>query len=236
MVLEVVLCALCSPVLNAASRLLTLFREVKQQLTITFELQPCEHNFSISLTWWFLSPSLSGSMVQLTEFGSCDLVPLPMLLQRLGFFLHLYACALFFCTKELFVCLLSASPQEISCDGKRWGSFLSVEMLQGADNRDAWAHKPQQLRRRCHLALSVGGGWAAGRVNHFLEWSGAIGQGNCSLENPRLLLTDEVFTEAGHCCLVLLNPGPWKLWINFYHRGLLMGQLGQHFSGSEEGL
>lgn len=108
-------------------------------------------------------------MVLLTAFGSCDLAPLAMLLQRLVFFLQLYACALFFCTKELFVCLLSASPQEISCDGKLWGSFLSDEMLQGTDNGDARARKPQQLRRRCHLVLSAGGGWAAGRVNHFLE-------------------------------------------------------------------
>lgn len=51
MVLQVVVCALCSPVLNAALRLLALFREVKQQLTLTFELQPCEHNFSVMVTW-----------------------------------------------------------------------------------------------------------------------------------------------------------------------------------------
>lgn len=43
------------------------------------------------LNWLFLSPSLSGSMVLLMEFGSCDLAPLPMLLQRLIFFLQLYA-------------------------------------------------------------------------------------------------------------------------------------------------
>lgn len=92
-------------------------------------------------------------------------------------------------------------------------------MLQGLDNGDARAHKPQQLRRRCHLALSAGGCWAAGKVNHFLEWSGEIEQGNCLLENPWLLLTDEVFTKAGRCRLVLLNPGPWRLWINFYRRG-----------------
>lgn len=50
MVLEVVVCAFCSPVLNAALRLLTVFREVKQQLTVTFELQPCEPNFSIMIS------------------------------------------------------------------------------------------------------------------------------------------------------------------------------------------
>lgn len=207
---------LCS-VFSVTLRLLTLFREVKQNLTVTFKLQPCERNliteilpgnFWASQVAWFSSQSLD-----------CDPVSLPLLLQHLGFSSQLCACSVFFCTKELFVRLLSASPQEISCDGRLWGSFLLEERLQGADNRDTGGHKPQQLRKHHHLELSAQGGWVAGRTNHCLEWSGLIGQGNCSLENPQLLLTAEAFAEAGHCNLVVLKPGLWKLWMNLYHGG-----------------
>jgi len=170
------------------------------------------------LTWWCLSHSLLGSAVLLTGFGPCDLAPLPMLLRRLGFFLQLYAPALCCCTKELFVCLLSASPPEISCDGKLWGSFLPDEMLRGADNGAARARRPQQLRcrRRRRPALPAGGGRAAGRVGHCREWCGAIGQGSRSLKNPPLLSAGNAFTEVGHCSSVWLNSGPSKLWVNFY--------------------
>lgn len=203
-------------VFSVTLRLLTLFREVKQNLTVTFKLQPCEPDlttvvspgsFWASQVAWFSSQSLDR-----------DLVPLPLLLQHLVFSSQLCACSLFFCTKELFVCLLSASPQEISCDGKLWGSFLSEERRQGADNGDAGGHKAQRLRKRRHLALAAQGSWAAGRAAG-LEWSGLMGQGNHSLENPQLLWAAEAFPEAGHCSLVVMNPGLWKLWMNFYHGG-----------------
>lgn len=194
-------------VFSVTLRLLTLFREVKQNLSVTFKLSALWASLDHSGgTWEFLS--LSGSLVLLTEFG---LWPgaLASAASAFGFFPHqLSACSVFFCTKELFVCLLSASPQEISCDGKLWGSFLSEERLQGADNRDTGGHKPQQLRKHRHLELSAEGAWAAGKANHCLEWSGLIGQGNYSLENPQPLLTAETFTEAGYCNLGVLNAGP----------------------------
>lgn len=146
-------------VFSVTLRLLTLFREVKQNLTVTFKLQPCEPDLTT-----VVSPgSLWAS--QVAGFSSqslgCDLVPLPLCCFSTWVFpSQLCACSLFFfSTKELFVCFLSASPQEISCDGKLWGSFLPEERLQGADNRDTGGHKPQQLRKRCHLALSAQGGW-----------------------------------------------------------------------------
>lgn len=54
---------------------------------------------------------------------------------------------------ELFVCLISTSPQEISYDGKFWGNFLSDRMLEGADNRNIPSPKPQEPRKCCFLRL-----------------------------------------------------------------------------------